>query len=178
MREAAATFRYARSMQAEQEGVHRVEIPGLEGPLEVQEPSLVRGLVVRHHGQVVSKKSFFGRSYVLPGANGSPIELEVWADGLRGVVQVRGAGIERVLGEPIPMWLAVAAAIPFLLAAVGGALGGVIGAIAWSLNRAIAGRRDLHVVVRLGAMAALSGVAVLAWIVAATVFSLLLHGAS
>jgi hypothetical protein len=158
-----------------QDGAHRVVLHGVEGPLEIDEPRLFRGMVVRHQGRTLTKKSFFGRTYLLPAVDGSTREIDVWADGLRGVIHVRGGGVDQVLGEPIPTWLAIASAVPFGLALVGGALGGAIGAIAWTLNRAVAGRRDLHLAVRIGAIACFTALSVVLWLVAATAFSLLVR---
>lgn len=155
--------------------MHRVEVPGVVGELEIEEPGAFRGMTVRHRGQTLAKKSLFSRTYLVPREDGTSAELEIWLDGLRGVVHVRGAGLERVLGEPIPTWLALVAAVPIVLAFVGGGLGGLIGALTWMLNRAVASRRELHPLVRLGAMAVLTGVGAMAWIVVATAFSLALH---
>ncbi len=154
---------------------HTLEIPGIGGPIEIEEPGMLRGLVVRHGGLVLEKKSFFGHSYLVPTEGGAPAEIEVRVDALRGVVHVTGLGVSRTFGEPIPMWLAVVAALPFCLAFVGGMLGGVAGAIAWTLNRLVAARRDLHVLVRLGVIGVVSALATVGWIVTATIVTVLLH---
>jgi hypothetical protein len=81
-----------------------------------------------------------------------------------GLRVVADDGSEFALDPPRPLWETVLAFLPIGLVAVGGLIGGGVGGAAAAGNIAIS-RSDLRTPVRIGAMLALSAVAVVAWLV-------------
>lgn len=85
-------------------------------------------------GQPVKKKGF--TKYLLPGTNTPTVEAK-FKDGLRGA-EIVVAGKSYPVGPRIPLGLGVLAFAPIGLVAVGGALGGGIGAAGMVICRSIA----------------------------------------
>lgn len=117
---------------------HVVEIPNAAGRVEVIEPGMLSGLVVKVDGRPLAKSSFFSTTYPVPLQSGGTAEMKVVLDTLRGGFRVESEGFVQSYGEKIPALLAALAFLPFALVAVGGALGGGIGGLGWGANRLIA----------------------------------------
>lgn len=153
---------------------YAVTIPGVSRRVEVTEPGALSSLRVEVDGQTLSRKGWLRPVYAIPTDGGATIDVEVRLDALRGGVQLIGPEFSVRAGQPIPLALGVMAFLPFLLAGVGGAVGGAVGAVGWMVNRKVAAQ-PWPVPARALLMLAISGVATLLWLVLASLFALAIH---
>ena len=150
---------------------HIVEIPNAAGRVEVTEPGMLSGLVVKVDGKPLAKSSFFSTTYPVPLQGGGTVETKVIPDTLRGGFRVESGGLVQSYGEKIPALRAALAFLPFALVAVGGALGGGIGGLGWGANRLIAAQA-WPLPVRALAMIGVTLASFALWFVVAAAFSL------
>jgi hypothetical protein len=152
---------------------HLVQLPGVSKRVEVTEPGALSGMRVEVDGEALPRKGWLRPVYAVPTDGGGSMDVEVRFDAFRGGLQLKGPEFSVRAGEPIPTALAVLAFLPFALAGVGGAIGGAMGAIGWLANRQVAAQR-WPLPARIVLMLAITVVAALAWLVAATAIATLL----
>ena len=143
-----------------------VHVPGVVAPVTV-EPSLfgrpkvaVGGVAVQHAGR---------NRYVLPG-HGDPVEAVVRSSALNPFPTVDAGGQRFRTGPEVPLWLQLLAALPILLVAIGGLVGGVVAVGAIAANVAVV-RSSMAVT---GKALAVVGVAVAAAVVFVVLAAVLL----
>ena len=129
-----------------------LDIEAVAGQVRVSPQKFFSGGRVSVDGTEI-KRSWWGR-FTLPLKAGGTTTGR-FAHGIRDTVpQFTVDGTSYPLGPQMPVWLGFFAAMPLALIAVGGMLGALVGAVAWSLNRRIA-TQDLPVPVQAAAMVAM-----------------------
>jgi hypothetical protein len=124
-----------------------VAVPGVGRHVTVERPGMWRGARV-YVDNLEAKKGGWGK-WLLPADDGREIAVRVREDLTGPVLTVGNAKIP--IGPRVPAWLGVLVFLPFGLVAVGGAIGGVIGAVGMIVNRGI-GRMPLSNGAKAGAM--------------------------
>jgi hypothetical protein len=112
-----------------------VSIPGIAGRVTVSPPGLFRGAQVRVDG-APAKRGGWGK-LLLPRADGSTAEVRLVDHFTRTVPSIQIGGEKHELGEAIPTLQVVLALTPFVLVVIGGALGGLCGAVAFFANQSV-----------------------------------------
>lgn len=103
------------------------------------------------------------RQYALPAVAGGAVEATVRSAFADPYPTVEVNGVPHRTGPSVPVVLRVLAPLPILLVAVGGALGGLIGALGFVANLAVARTRTPSVVKAL-TMVGVSVVAYVVWL--------------
>ena len=140
-----------------------IRLPGTDGPDIVIERGAFSKPRVRIGGQELPRSPGSKDSYALVTSDGTTRTFSLKSD-RNGLRVVADDGSEFALDPPRPLWETVLAFLPVGLVAVGGLIGGAFGGAAAAGNLAIS-RSDLRTPVRIGAMVALSAIAVVAWLV-------------
>lgn len=136
-----------------------ISIDGVAGPIVVTTNAFWGRAVVSVDGVPAPRTG--KRRYTLPGAAGGAIEATLRSAFADPYPTVEVNGVQHRTGPSIPVVLRVLAPLPILLVAVGGALGGLIGALGFVANLAVARTRASSVVKGL----IMVGVGVVAYVV-------------
>jgi hypothetical protein len=146
-------------------------IPGTTGPNITVRPGLFGSAAVLVNGHAVRPRGWNQKTYSIAVPDGSARELRLSSGpgGLRASVD----GIETPLGPQPSMLEGVVAFLPIGLVGIGGMLGGVIAGLTVGVNMAIA-RSGSPMPVRLLGMLGATAIAAVVWfILAMTVRSLI-----
>lgn len=142
-----------------------MKIPGLAGPVVVESPFFANRYTITAGGSPATR---IGRNlYAVPAAAGGTVETTVSGGFFDAYPTLTVNGVKHRTGPPVPMVLRVLAVVPILLLAVGGALGGLLGALGWMVNMAIL-RLKLSVGVKALLVVAILAAAAGAWYVVAS----------
>jgi hypothetical protein len=142
-----------------------VVVAGVSRRVTVERPGMWNGPRVYVDGQL-AKKGGWGK-WLVPADDGSEIAVRVRED-LTG--PVLAVGKEKIpIGPRVPAWLGVLAFLPIGLLAIGGALGGAIGATGMVINRGIS-RMPISSGAKAGAMVGVLLVAIVIFVALATLF--------
>jgi hypothetical protein len=112
-----------------------VQLPGVSRRVTVRGAGALAGVKVLVDGAPAERAGFFGKVKI-PADDGSVIEARAQY-GLTGLAVVVG-NQKYAVGPVNPAWMGVLVFAPISLLAVGGAIGGVLGATGMMLNRSIA----------------------------------------
>jgi hypothetical protein len=147
-----------------------VSIDGVAGPIVVTTNAFWGRPAVTVGGVPAPRTG--KRQYALPAAAGGAVEATVRSAFADPYPTVEVNGAQHRTGPSVPVVLRVLAPLPILLVAVGGALGGLIGALGFVANLAVARTRAPSVVKAL-IMVGVSVVAYVVWLAIAVA----VHGA-
>jgi hypothetical protein len=138
-----------------------ISIDGVAGPIVVTTNAFWGRSAVTVGGVPTPRTG--KRQYALPAAAGGAVEATVRSAFADPYPTVEVNGVQHRTGPSIPVVLRVLVPLPILLVAVGGALGGLIGALGLVANLAVARTRTPPVVKAL-IMVGVSVVAYLLWL--------------
>ena len=141
-----------------------ISIDGVAGPIVVTTNALW-GRPAVTVGAVPAPRTG-KRQYALPAVTGGTVEATVRSAFADPYPIVEVNGVQHRTGPSVPGALRVLAPLPILLIAVGGALGGLIGALGFVANLAVARTRTSSVVKAL-IMVGVSVIAYFVWLVIA-----------
>jgi len=137
-----------------------LNIAGLAGPVVVESPFFASRYTVTAGG---FPATHIGRKrYALPAAGGGTVETTVSGGFFDAYPTLMVNGVKHRTGPPVPMALRIMAVVPIFIVALGGFLGGMIGALGWAVNMAIL-RLTLPSAVKVLLMLGVLVVAFLTW---------------
>ncbi len=137
---------------------------GLAGPVMLESGFLASRVNITVGGHPATRVR--RNTYALPAVNGGMVEARVSGGFLDAYPTLEINGVKHRTGPAVPVLLRILALVPIFLIGVGGALGGVIGAVGVALNMAIA-RLVLPSAVKALLMAGVLIVAAVTWYAAA-----------
>jgi hypothetical protein len=144
-----------------------ISIPGIAGHVSLAPPGVFVGAKLLVDGQPAPAA---GRGkFWLTGLDGSRVEAKLAGTFGAYLPAIVVGGVRHQAGPKLPAVLVVLAFLPFLLVFGGGLLGGVCGAIGWSLNNHIA-RGSWPMAGRVAAMLAVTVVFGITFAVVAVLF--------
>jgi hypothetical protein len=147
-----------------------ISINGVAGPVVVTTNAFWGRPAVTVGGVPAPRTA--GRRYALPATAGGAIEATVRSAFADPYPTVEVNGVPHRTGPSVPLVLRALALLPILLVAVGGALGGVVGALGFVANSTVA-RTRIPSVVKALIMVGVSVIAYFVWLVLA----IAVHGA-
>ena len=110
-------------------------IPGLAGPVVVESSFFANRYTITAGGFQAIR---IGRNrYAVPAAGSGTVDTAVSGGFFDAYPTLTVNGVKHRTGPPVPMVFRILAVPPILVITVGGALGGVIGALGWAVNMAI-----------------------------------------
>lgn len=150
-----------------------VAVPSIAGSVSITEPSLWHGAKLLVDG-APAEKIRLGR-YRLKKLDGSAAEAQLRANFGQYLPTLIVEGVSYDVGPKLSKALLALAFLPFCLVFVGGALGGLCGAIGWGFNNQLA-RTSMPTTVKVVVMLAVTAVAVVAFFGLAAAFQMALRG--
>jgi hypothetical protein len=142
-----------------------LSIPGLASPVVVESSFLTSRYTITAAGQPAMR---IGRkTYAVPASGPGTVETTISGGFFDAYPTLEVNGVKHRTGPQVPMILRILAPVPILLLTVGGALGGLIGALGWMLNIAVL-RTALASAVKALLMLVILAAAAVAWYVVAS----------
>jgi hypothetical protein len=141
-----------------------ISINGVAGPVVVTTNAFWGRPVVTVGGVPAPRTG--GRRYALPATAGGAIEATVRSTVADPYPTVEVNGVPHRTGPSVPLALRALALLPILLVAVGGALGGLVGALGFVANSAVA-RTRIPSLAKALIMVGVSVIAYFVWLVLA-----------
>ncbi|WP_433532682.1 hypothetical protein ACQPYA_12010 [Micromonospora sp. CA-263727] len=138
-----------------------ISIDGVAGPVVVTTNAFWGRPVVTVAGVPAPRTG--SRRYALPAVAGGTVDATVRSALADPYPTVEVNGVQHRTGPPVPAVLRVLAPLPILLVVVGGAVGGLIGALGFMANLAVA-RTPASSVVKALSMVGVGVAASVAWL--------------